>query len=477
MQRQVEAMLTELLGPFRPAPEEENPEAPRVLLAVSGGIDSMCLADVFRRSKVLPFAVAHCNFQLRGEEADADEELVRKWTSKHHIPFHCIRFDTAAEARQRGVSIEMAARELRYGWFKYLCLTNGYKAVVTAHNANDNAETLLLNLLRGTGIKGMLGMSVRGKLPVEGADIPLLRPLLKITRQEIETHAKWYSVPYREDRTNAEDVYRRNRLRNNVFPQLQAINPSFVLTFLEDMERLRTVDAIADDYYLAMSEQCLEGDSIDIDRLRNMPHWEYILYRILVEQGFTPAEAKLAEDLLKGGRQISGTTIGCGDKVLYGAFGKLVISEPRDFWDEDHPVTVEGPGTYAFGKKQVVVSEEPWDAEMNPKLKRGGNTLIADARALPYPFTLRGWKHGDYLRPIGLSGRKKVQDLFTDLKLSLDEKHETPVLVKSDCFRDEKGTGYRDHVSAVLPYRVDAKLRVTRDTPRIIRLTVEPAKA
>ena len=168
MYRQVEAMLTELLEPFRPGPEEENPEAPRVLLAVSGGIDSMCLADVFRRGKVLPFAIAHCNFQLRGEEADADEALVRKWAEKYGVPFHGIRFDTGTEAQQRGISIEMAARELRYGWFKYLCLSNGYRAVVTAHNANDNAETLLLNLLRGTGIKGMLGMQMRGKLPVEG---------------------------------------------------------------------------------------------------------------------------------------------------------------------------------------------------------------------------------------------------------------------------------------------------------------------
>lgn len=473
MQRQVEAILTELLGPFRPAPEEENPEAPRVLVAVSGGIDSMCLADVFRRSRIIPFAVAHCNFQLRGEEADADEALVRSWTAKHGIPFHSIRFNTEAEARQRGVSIEMAARELRYGWFRYLCTQNGYRAVVTAHNANDNAETLLLNLLRGTGIKGMLGMSMRGSLPVGGADIPLLRPLLKVTRQEIATHAKWHNIPFREDRTNAEDVYRRNRIRNNVFPELQAINPSFVLTLLEDMERLRAVDAIADDYYLAMKECCLEGDSIDIDRLRSMPHWEYILYRILVEQGFTPAEARMAEDMLKGGRQISGTTIGCGEKVLYGAFGKLVISEPRDFWEEEASVTVDGPGTYAFGNKRIVITEEPWDSTGDPKLKRGGNTLIADARALPYPFTIRGWKHGDYLRPIGLSGRKKVQDLFTDLKLSLDEKHETPILVRKDCFSDEKGSGYRDHVSAVLPYRIDAKLRVTRQTPSIIRLTIE----
>lgn len=473
MYRRVEPLLTELLEPFRHVSEEENPEAPRVLLAVSGGIDSMCLADIFRHGKYIPFAVAHCNFQLRGEEADGDEALVRKWTEKYGIPFHSIRFDTETEAQQRSISIEMAARELRYGWFKYLCLSNGYKAVITAHNANDNAETLLLNLLRGTGIKGMLGMSMRGKLPVEGADIPLLRPLLKVCREDIRTHAKWHNVPFREDRTNAEDIYRRNRLRNNVFPELQAINPSFVFTLMEDMERLRTVDAIADDYYLAMKEQCLEGDSIDIDHLRNMPHWEYILYRILVEQGFTPGEAKLAEDLLKGGRQISGTTIGCGDKVLYGAFGKLVISEPRDFWDEDHPVTVTGPGTYTLGNKRITVTEESWDASMNPRQKRGGNTLIADARFLPYPFTIRGWKHGDYLRPIGLSGRKKVQDLFTDLKLSLDQKHETPIVVKSDCYRDEKGSGFRDHVSAVLPYRIDAKLRVTRDTPRIIRLTLD----
>lgn len=473
MYKRIESILTELLEPLRPGPDAEHPEAPLFLLAVSGGIDSMSLADMLYRCRAFSFAVAHCNFRLRGEDADGDEALVREWARKRKIPFHGIRFDTRKRAAERGISIEMAARELRYRWFLELCAGNGYRAVVTAHNANDNAETLLLNLLRGTGIKGMLGMPMRSTVPVDGSDLPLLRPLVKTPRAEIAEYARRNSVPYREDSTNAEDIYRRNRIRNAVFPELEAINPSFVLTFGEDMQRLRTVDAIADDYYRTMRARCWDGDAIDIDALRSLPHWEYVLYRILIENGFSPSDAQLAEDLLKGGRQISGTTIGCGEKVLYGAFGKLVVSEPRDFWDDDEKVEVTGPGTYSFGHVRIEVSQERWDpATMSARMAPSERTLLADARVLPFPFLLRGWKHGDYFRPLGLHGRKKVQDLFQDLKLSLDEKHDTPILVRPGCFRDEKGSGFRDHVSAVLPYRIDEKLRVSERTEQIVRLRV-----
>lgn len=470
MLRQVEAILKELLEPIRPA--EENPEAPfRILLAVSGGIDSMCLADVLYRSGQFPFSIAHCNFKLRGEESDADEALVRGWARERGVRCHFVRFDTEKRAQEKGVSIEMMARELRYGWFRNLCRGNGYGAVVVAHHANDNAETLMLNLLRGAGLKGMLGMPMRGTLPVKGgASIPLLRPLLKTERLDIEEYVHRHKVPYREDHTNAENEFRRNAIRNQAFPVFQKINPSFVMTLNEDMQRLRIVDEIADDFYEMHKKEVWDGESIDIDRLKSLPHWEYVLFHILTENGLTPCEAQLAEDLLKGGRTVSGTTIGSGDKVLYGAYGRLIISEPREFWDESEPFHVTGPGTFSVGTHQVEVAEEPWDPGMETRQKPEDRCIIADARALPFPFLLRGWKQGDWFRPLGLHGRKKVQDLFTDLHLSLEEKHATLLVVRPDCPRAEKGTGLRDHISAVLPTRIDEKLRVTAETERIVRI-------
>ena len=211
-----------------------------LLVAVSGGIDSMCLAEKVRLSGG-PFAVAHCNFSLRGEESDADEALVRAWTARHGITCHIKRFETRIFAEAEGISVEMAARRLRYHWFGELCREFGYEGVAVAHNANDNAETLILNLLRGTGLRGITGMKENGFLPdPDYADIPLLRPLLRMTRAEIETFAKENGLSWREDGTNALNDCKRNIIRNLVFPVFADINPSFVQTLNRDMARFRT---------------------------------------------------------------------------------------------------------------------------------------------------------------------------------------------------------------------------------------------
>ena len=477
MFKQAELILTGLLDSIR---EEKGmePKAPlRLLAAVSGGIDSMCLADILYRSKQFEFAIGHCNFGLRGEESDKDEVLVRQWAAERQIPFFCTHFETAEYARENHVSTEMAARELRYGWMRDLCRTEGFGAVVVAHHANDQAETLLLNLVRGTGIKGMVGMARRSCLPVTGGeDIPLLRPLLSTTRDSIRDYARGKKVPYRTDRSNGENSFRRNRIRNQALPVLRSLNPSVVTTLGEDMLRLRQVDAIADEYYQSRRDSFWDGESIDIDALKAQPHWEYLLYRILTENGIAPPEAQLAEDMLKGQRRISGTMIGSGDKVLYGAFGRLVVSEPRDFWESELPETpVPGPGIYEIGPHRIEVSVVAAAGLERAALRKAAaeGVIYADAAALPFPFTLRGWHPGDYLFPLGLHGRKKVQDLFQDLKLSLQQKHETPILVQIDCFADSsKATGFRARVSAVLPYRIDEKLRVKNGTESVVKIAV-----
>lgn len=208
-----------------------------LLLAVSGGIDSMCLMEKVREEGG-PFAVAHCNFGLRGSESDGDEAFVRAQADRLGVPCHVKRFDTEAYARERGISIEMAARRLRYQWFGRLCREYGYEAVAVAHNANDNAETLILNLLRGTGLKGITGMKAEGFIPEpDFGDIPLLRPLLEMTREEIETYARGRGLSWREDSTNARSDYKRNKIRNLVFPVFATINPSFIHTLNRNMAR------------------------------------------------------------------------------------------------------------------------------------------------------------------------------------------------------------------------------------------------
>ena len=208
-----------------------------LLLAVSGGIDSVCLTEKVRLEGG-PFAMAHCNFGLRGAESDADEAFVRSLAASAGVICHVKRFDTEAFASAEGISIEMAARRLRYHWFGELCREFGYSGVAVAHNANDNAETLMLNLLRGTGVRGILGMKASGFLPdPDFADIPLLRPLLGMTREEIEAFAAGHKLSWREDATNAQNDFKRNKIRNLVFPVFREINPRFVETLNRDMER------------------------------------------------------------------------------------------------------------------------------------------------------------------------------------------------------------------------------------------------
>ena len=226
-----------------------------LLVAVSGGIDSMCLAEKVRLEGG-PFAIAHCNFSLRGKESDADEDFVRSWADGHGISIHVKRFDTQAFASKEGISVEMAARRLRYHWFGQLCREHGYSGVAVAHNANDNAETLLLNLLRGTGLKGITGMKASAFIPdPDFGDIPLLRPLLGMTREEIEAFAAEHGLSWREDSTNALNDYKRNKIRNLVFPVFREINPSFIQTLNRDMERF------ADELSCSAVEDTPRGDS------------------------------------------------------------------------------------------------------------------------------------------------------------------------------------------------------------------------
>lgn len=221
-----------------------------LLVAVSGGIDSICLAQKVRLEGG-PFAMAHCNFGLRGAESDGDEAFVKEWAGRYGIPIHVKHFDTQAFASANGISVEMAARRLRYRWFGQLCRENGYEGVAVAHNANDNAETLLLNLLRGTGLKGLIGMKAEGFIPdPEYADIPLHRPLLGMTRADIEAFAREQGLSWREDSTNAENDFKRNKLRNLVFPVFREINPSFIQTLNRDMERFaQELEAVREGIY------------------------------------------------------------------------------------------------------------------------------------------------------------------------------------------------------------------------------------
>ena len=409
-----------------------------ILVAVSGGRDSMVLAEKVRREGG-PFALAHCNFRLRGAESDADEALVREWAGHHGVTCHVKSFDTEAFAAAEGISVEMAARKLRYRWFGELCREHGYEAVLTAHHAGDNAETFFLNLLRGSGIKGLCGMQEESFLPdPEYGDVPLRRPLLKMTRTEIDALAASWELPWREDRTNAENTVKRNKLRNQVFPVLREINPSFEETLAADMDRLRLVERIADDFYAEHAPLVWDGRTVDTRLLKTFPHWEYILYRILEQEGMSPALIAQATDVVRSGQ--SGRRV--GDFVS--ATGRLVREE-------------------TVGVPEITVSEEPWEPGRSPVMPAG--ILAVDADKVHGELAADRWSAGDWIRPLGMRGRKKLQDWFKDRHFSLMDKKRAVIV---------RDTGLADphHVVAIAGHTIDEAYKITPATRRILKISV-----
>lgn len=448
-----------------------------VLLAVSGGIDSMCLADLyFRCFGPDSFAVAHCNFHLRGEESDGDEALVAQWTADHGIHLHRVDFDTVGYASGNGISIEMAARELRYRWFGELCMEHGYAAVVVAHHADDNAETFVLNMVRGAGIKGLTGMRPVSPLPYHGS-LYVLRPMLTFSRKQIEGHAFAWKVPYREDSTNSSVEYRRNSIRHEVFPLLERMNPSFVRTLNREMTYLSDASSIVEDWCRAQLPKVIVAPSseISIPRLLAIPQWRYLLYYILEPYGFNSSVLESLENLLMSDRTISGKRFESDEYVLRTERQSLVVL-PKMAGRAGHDavipdmignpvVTISASGTYRLGTSVIEVELLTWSENMSLKQPRG--VVIMDADKFSFPFVIRRWKAGDWLVPFGMKGKKKVSDLFTDLKYDTFQKENAVIL--SD-IREDGGENQR-RVAAVAGVRIDDRYRVTSSTVSVLRIT------
>ena len=560
--------------------------ASRYLLAVSGGMDSMCMADLFLQTLGADsFAIAHCNFSLRGEESDGDETLVREWAERNAVQLFVKRFDTVAYARENGISIEMAARDLRYSWFAELCQEHGFAALSVAHNANDNAETLLLNLLRGTGLKGLHGMAEVSSLYVDGGradrwselafshprvgggaheegggrwrqlsartydeNVTLYRPLLEFTRKQIEGYVLTHRVPYRHDSSNFTSDYKRNRIRNEVFPIFEKINPSFIRTLNREIGYFSEAEEIVSDWCAARlpevlvcndnaqmsdghlsseamtpvfcssdillrhSERDRESVTIRTTALLAIPHWRYLLYHILEPYGFSSQVLSSLEDLLTSDRTVSGKRFESPTHVLLtgrktltvlplGKSSSAEIAESRSAVRErsislcscsaghggtavpqgnngndvllgkegshclsDDIAVVRGAGTYNFNGSRFTVEVIPWTADM--PLKQPAGVLVMDADKMKFPFVCRRWRQGDWLIPLGMRGKKKVSDLFTDLKYDALAKDAAIMIVDTQT----EGLAGQQHVAGLLGVRIDDRYKVTSLTKTILRV-------
>ena len=399
-------------------------EGRRYLLGVSGGIDSMCMAALFLRSELHPqFAVAHVNFSLRGEESDGDMASVEEWGRIHGVRVFTRTFDTKAYASENSVSTQMAARELRYGFFKELMDSEGFDFLSIAHNLDDSIETIFLNIARGTGLRGLAGIPVRNGR--------IIRPLLGVSRAQIRAYVAEEGVSYRDDHTNFESHYARNRVRNIIFPEFRKINPSFLNTVRRDSEYFREASQIIDGVYEGVrSRTCAQDEGvllIDTRALLTEGHCGYWLNRMLREYGFNSGQVADIVRCMDSGQ--NGRVFRSGShELLYGTERMKVYPLMRE---EEGELCIDRPGVYNFKGLRFRIDFFPKPAAFSPV--SDGSVLYFAADGLNMPLLCRGWRPADRFRPFGMRrGSKKLSDFFTDLKLDRIQKQAQPVLLDAD---------------------------------------------
>lgn len=381
----------------------------RILVAVSGGKDSMALLHLFLREEYA-LEVAHVNFKLRRADSDQDEHLVAAFCRKEGIPFHTRSFDTKACAAERGWSTQMAARELRYAWFDELAAERGLDRIATAHHLHDNLETLLLNFTKGTGPKGLTG------IPVKTGRI--IRPLLHALPEQILSYLQQNDIPWREDLSNREDHYHRNRIRNRIIPLLKVINPGLEHTFEVNLHRFLDLEAVFEEGLKRFKTGLLltNGDTrIPLEVLAGTPGIPLILEEFLKPCGFNRQDALRVLNVTETGKKVLSPT--------------HILLRERDHWlltQKEEPAFTETEiaeeGVFSAGKK--LLSVKLADAgTVSPAYSDPASAWL-DAEKITWPLRIRPWKNGDRFIPFGMKGSKLVSDYLKDRKVSASEKKE-----------------------------------------------------
>ncbi|MBX2899906.1 MAG: tRNA lysidine(34) synthetase TilS [Cyclobacteriaceae bacterium] len=384
----------------------------KVLVAVSGGLDSMVMATILLELK-FSIGIAHVNFGLRGAEADADQLFVEQWGALHRVLVYSTQVETKQYAQQHGISIQMAARELRYQWFNELTAQHGYDFIATGHHLNDSLETALINLSRGTGLEGLAGIA-----PRSGSRI---RPLLRLTRQQIEVYAAEKQIAWREDGSNQTDAYLRNFIRHRVIPQLKKVNPtlenSFAETTIHLQADLKLLQHNLHQWQTAHVHQRGDDLILSVASLSN-PHIIPYLWRTLQAYGFgwEQTQAILAAATGQPGKQFFSQT-----HVLAIDRGELLITR-RVETPPEVVVSLE-PGSYVMGTQTLeLVLPVAVEVITNPEV------AVLDAEKLAPTLVWRVWQPGDYFYPLGMDKRKKVSDFLVDEKIPVNKKGRVTVL-------------------------------------------------
>jgi tRNA(Ile)-lysidine synthase len=417
----------------------------KILLAVSGGIDSVAMTSLFQQAGY-DFAIAHCNFHLRDKESDDDQEFIRALSVKYNKTFYTTDFNTQACSSQRNISIQMAARELRYEWFNTLLVEKGYDKIAIAHNRDDIAETFIINIVRGTGLNGLTGIK-----PVQNK---IIRPVLFASRAEISSYVESNALNYREDSSNAEIKYQRNLIRHKIIPLLKEINPSVTETIVQEIEIFNSTNILyqkeIDKIRKAITLKGAPEAALSIPKIISLRISVPVLYDLLAEYGFSYAVVK---DIYQSIESQSGKKFYSTRYILLKDRKTFIIKERKETSSagniiiHEHCSGIDYPVRLEFKKTRVD------EGFVTPRSKE---TVALDYETLKFPMNLRRWKKGDYFYSLGMKGRKKLSDYFSDQKINRFAKEDVWLLTSGD------------DIVWIIGWQIDDRFKITPQTKEIL---------
>ena len=420
-----------------------------ILLAVSGGIDSMILCDLFLKSN-FKFAIAHCNFHLRGEESNRDERFVREYAQKNNIKIHVKDFDTYSYMKEKGKSMQVSAREMRYSWFNELLKEEGYSYIATGHHIDDSIETFFMNILRGTGIAGLHGILQKVNL--------VIHPLLFTGRAEIVNYQKENKLEFVEDSSNATTKYTRNKIRHELIPLVKEIAPNFDKIISKEIERFRETEVVFRSVINDAKTKLLEIENqtikISIEKLKSYVPQKIFMYEILSDFGFNEATINSIEDALleTSGKQFYSEThrlVKDRDYLL------IVKNKPQNL----NQYLIEESQTSVYSP--IILHMEILKDLQYVKIPKNKEVAMLDYDKLSFPLILRKWKKGDSFFPYGLQGEKKISEFYKNLKYSILDKENQWLL----CSEND--------IVWVVGQRIDDRYKITKSTKTIYKIELD----
>ncbi|MCF8222080.1 MAG: tRNA lysidine(34) synthetase TilS [Bacteroidales bacterium] len=422
----------------------------KIIVALSGGRDSAVLLHLLNSSGY-KVAAAHCNFQLRGTESEEDEKFVERYCSSLNVKLYKTRFATSEYAEKHGISIQMAARDLRYEWLERIRSGEGFDLIAIGHNLNDSVETLIINLIRGTGLKGLTGIKEKtGRV---------IRPLLFASREMIDQYIRENRVEYREDSSNSETKYTRNKIRHDVLSIFRDINPSFLESINETSEHLSSAWDIYISAIREKKNKIVKGTEsryrISTDSLSSLQHPETWIFEIFRDWGFGRLQAKEISGLLKSA---SGKQLHSDTHTITRDRTELIITR-KSKNPPDKIIEIKSPeelkDSFLTDNAEIIKADQF-------SMISDNNYACLDASMISFPITIRKWEEGDYFYPLGMKGRKKISDFLVDIKVPLPDKDRIYVLEMNG------------KIIWVAGYRIDNRFRVKTSTTEILLIRKRP---